>query len=213
MGFRSHCPAEVVLTTFCPNGKPHASTTGAWAKGNLILLKIFTDTQTFRNLIHSRAAVINITPDRELLVKLALKDLLNFSVRELEFGKSKFVNAPRLKKADGFIEVEVKNSRIEKVSDEFGVSEISYFETGVKHIDIRKPRLRVQVIDKSRPGVLRGAVLATKIIVAVKKGRTEKAREVFDLLSKISKRIKRPKEKLLMAKVVEALGRRYGWGE
>lgn len=214
IGLTEEPPAEIVLTTFGPGGSPHASTMGVRASGeSKVLLRVFTDTITFLNLSRSGAAVINIVRDPEILAKLALKDLLDFEEVYLRFKNSKCVNAPQLENADAIVEIEIKTSQKEKISDELGALEVAHFEAEVKYIGMQNPNVRP--LRRSESLAIESAILATKIIEAMKKGREEIARDIFDKLSEHKKRseLNTPdsKDSRLITKIVDSLARRFGW--
>jgi hypothetical protein len=212
LGLLKGTPAEVVLSTFGPEGTPHASAMGVRVQtGSKVFLKVFTDTVTFRNLATSRAAVVNIVGDVELLVRLALKGLLESG--GLRFKKSRCVNAPRLKEADAFVEVEVKSLRREQVVDELGASEVVHVETEVKCIEVGKPG--IHPFRRSESFVVESAILATRAMEAAKRGREEIARKIFQELSSIQARCERmapgTKDLRLITEIAEALRRRFNW--
>jgi hypothetical protein len=212
LGLSEGIPAEIVLTTYCPDGKPHASTMGVRiGVESKVLLRVFAGTRTFHNLLKSRAAVINVVRDPELLTKLALKNLFNFDPGTLKFGRSGHVNAPKLEEAEAFVEIEVGPPRLDRVSDELGTSEVGHFEGEVKNI--HAGRAGVRALRRTESPVVDSAVLATKIATAVEKGKRGLAEGMFEKLKK--RRGAAPpgsKEHHLITELVELLGRRYGWG-
>ncbi len=206
--------AEIVLTTYGPDGKPHASTMGVKAAaGSKVLLRVFSDTQTFRNLVSTGGAIINIVRDTGLLAGLALKDLLNFDVSELKFVSSKCVNAPRLKDGEAFVEIEVQNFRKGQVTDQLGTSEVGYFETKVKCVEVGN--LGVRAIRRTESIGVESAILATKIIEAMKKKKKKISYQMFHKLLKYKEDYKRgspnSKDYPVIEKIVAALSRRFGW--
>lgn len=216
IGLTERSSAEIVLTTFHQNGTPHASAMGVRVSGeSKVLLRIFTNTVTFQNLLRSGAAVINVVRDPEILAKLALKDLFDFEEADLRFKSSKCVNAPHLEKADTFVEIEIKTLQKEKISDELGASEVAHFEAEVKYIDVQNPNVRP--LRRSESLVIESAILATKIMEAMRRGRKEIAKTIFNKLSKHKKRSELvtpdSKDSRLITKIVSSLARRFGWQE
>ena len=180
-------PAEIVLTTFYPDGRPHASTMSARADGNSkVLLRIFTSTNSFQNISRTKAAVINIVRDVELLAGLALKDLLNFGESRLSFKSSKCVNAPRLVGADAWVEIEVEEIRKYQISDELGPSEVAYLTAGVRDIEVGNPT--THPFKRSESFVIESAILATRILEALKRGREKTAKEMLNKLAEYQKK-------------------------
>ena len=178
IGLTRQSPAEIVLTTFSPDKKPHASVVGVRAMGgSRVLLRIFTNTRTFRNILQSRAAVINIVRDVNLLASLALKGFLRFGKIALKFEKSGHVNAPRLAKTDARVEIEVEKVERTKISDEIGSSEVAYVTARVKNIEVINPS--IHPFKRSEFFVIESAILATQIKEALKNGRDEVAKKKF----------------------------------
>src|SRR4030042_727868 len=63
---------------------------------------------TYKNLQRKRCAVINVTSNAELFFRTAFKEANNDGEMPLEwFEKAETVDAPRLRMADAFIEVNV----------------------------------------------------------------------------------------------------------
>lgn len=182
IGLTKHSSAEIVLTTFSPEKKPHASVVGVMAIGSSrVLLKIFTNTRTFKNIIQSRAAIINILRDLDLLASLALKGFRRFGKIALKFRKSEHVNAPILAKTDARVEVEVERVKRAKISDEIGSSEVAYITARVKNIEVINPS--IHPFKRSEFFVIESAILATRIKEALKNGRDEVAKKKFLELS------------------------------
>ncbi len=178
IGLTKQSPAEIVLTTFSPDKRPHASVIGIRTIGkSKVLLRIFTDTRTFRNLLQSRAAVINIVRDVNLLASLALKEFPGFGKIALKFEKSGHVNAPKLAKTDARVEVEVEEVERAKISDEIGSSEVAYITARVKNIEVINPS--IHPFKRSEFFVIESVILATRIKEALKNGRDEVAKKKF----------------------------------
>lgn len=178
IGLSGQSPAEIVLTTFSPDKRTHASVVGIRAIGkSKVLLRIFTNTRTFRNILQSRAAVINIVKDVNLLASLALKRFPRFGDFKLKFKKSGHVNAPRLAKTDARVEVEVEKVERTKISDEIGSSEVAYITARVKNIEVINPS--IHPFKRSEFFVIESAILATRIKEALKNGRDEVAKKKF----------------------------------
>jgi hypothetical protein len=190
VGITEESPAEVILTTFSPSGRPHASVMGVMARGkSAVVLKVFTYTKTFQNFRRSKAAVINIVRNVELLSSIALKDLLGFDEDALEFKKSKHVNAPRLEGADAWVEVEIQRMERKKISDEIGSSEVAHITAKVKNIEILNPG--VHPLRRPESFAIEAAVLATRIREALKNNRRETAKKLFLELKEYEKKCRR----------------------
>lgn len=213
IGLTEESPAEVVLTTFSTSRRPHASVMGVWAREKLnVVLEVFTDTETFQNLFQSKAAVINIVRDVELLSSIALRDLLGFDEGSLKFERSKHVNAPRLEGADAWVEVKVKGVRKEKISDEVGISEVAKVTARVKNIEVLNPGARP--FKRSELFAIEAAVLTTRIKEAIKNDRRGTAKRLFLELKEYQRRCRRvaPRswELNLITKIIDSLKTKVG---
>lgn len=208
VGLTEGSPAEVVLTTFSSNGRPHASAMGVKTRGkSKVALTVFTNTKTFQNLLRSKAAVINIVKDAEFLVSLALKDLLGFNENTLKFKKSEHVNAPKLEEADAYVEIETEKVEKAKISDEVGSSEVAYITTRIKNIEVLNPS--VHPFKRSELFMIESAVLATRIGEALKNDRKEAAERLFLELSKYEDKCRRiaphSRELNLITRIINSL--------
>lgn len=190
IGLAKQSPAEIVLTTFSSDKKPHASVAGVVATGrSRVLLRIFTKTRTFQNIIRWRAAGINIVRDVNLLASVALKGIPRFDKFSPKFEKSNHVNAPRLAEADAHLEIEVESVKIENISDEIGTSEVAYITASVKNIGVVNPSIRP--FKRSEFFVIESAILATRIWEAFKNGRNEIAKKKLIELDEYVERCRR----------------------
>lgn len=208
IGITRETPGEIVLTTYYPDGKAHSSVIGVRASNkSKIFLKIFIDTKTFRNISETKAAVINVTRNAELLTNIALKDLLKFNERRLNFESSRFVNAPRLVDADAYVEIEVKDIRVSTLSDEIGTSKVAQIRANVKNIEVRNQK--IHPFRRSELYLIESAVLATRVMEALRRGKRVIARKFLARLNDIRKECERiaPKSKdsHLITRIVNSL--------
>ncbi len=108
LGFSKGMIVETIVSTYGRNGKPNAAPMGAVMHNNqTITMKVFHSSQTYKNLLSTKCAVVNVTSDAELFYNTAFKE----ANPTLESGyiKAQTVNAPRLKSADATIEVSVSS--------------------------------------------------------------------------------------------------------
>jgi hypothetical protein len=213
IGLTEGSPAEIVLTTFSFNGRPHASAMGVRARGkSKVVLAVFTNTKTFKNFLRSKVAVINIVKDVEFLVSLALKDLLGFNENTLKFKKSEHVNAPKLEEADAYVEIETEKVEKAKISDEVGSSEVAYITARIKNIEVLNPS--VHPFKRSEFFMIESAVLATRIREALKNDRKEAAERLFLELNKYGDKCRRiapnSRELNLITRIINSLKREMG---
>ena len=180
LGLDERSPSEIVLSTFLPNGSPHASVVGVKVKGDGVVFRVFTDTRTYENLVGRRAAVINIIRDVRLMAKLALKRLTGFDTGGLSFTGSTRVDAPKLEGAEAHLEIEVKSIDREEISDELGPSEVAEILGEVKGAEIQSPAVRP--FKRSEFLVIESAVLASRIAEADRRGKRSVAKALREEL-------------------------------
>ncbi len=101
IGFEKGVLVEAIVSTYCPDNSPYAAAMGCQTKdGETLLLRPFTNTQTYKNLLSRKSLVVNITHDPELFYKVVFGE-------ELGFEKSRKVDAPVVKDACAWIEATV----------------------------------------------------------------------------------------------------------
>lgn len=159
-------PGEVILSTLNPDSSPHAATVGAWTEGELVEMRLFHPSTSLSNLRREGEGVLNVTDDADLLVRLALKNLL--PPPKLEFLPSSTVKAPRLRGARGYAELRVRGVEEEVVEDELGTSLASRITCEVRRVEVVSPHVRP--FFRSELSLLEAAVLASRILVARERG-------------------------------------------
>jgi hypothetical protein len=109
LGFLKGVIAETVVSTYSDDGQPNAAPMGAIMDSlQRIVIRIYTSSLTYKNLQRKRCAVINVTSNAELFFRTAFKEANPDGEMPLEwFEKAETVDAPRLRMADAFIEVNV----------------------------------------------------------------------------------------------------------
>jgi hypothetical protein len=99
---------------------------------------------------------------------------------------------------------------METVSNELGDSELGNFEGEVKHVEVRNPAAKV--LKRSESPAIEAAVLATKIVEGMRKGKQEVAKKFFGKLIDVGGSTDLdPEERQLMGELVKLLGGRFGW--
>lgn len=107
LGFLENVIVEAIISTYNPNNEPNAAPMGIiMNEKKQLLIRPFINTRTYQNIVRNGCAVINITSKAELYYQTTFKD----GKIPLEwFESAKLVNAPRLKKADAYLETSVIN--------------------------------------------------------------------------------------------------------
>ncbi|MBS7268942.1 MAG: DUF447 family protein [Candidatus Freyarchaeota archaeon] len=104
-----NCVYETIFTTYDRSSKPNAAPMGIITPDmEKIVAKIFTSSQTYRNIKEQRCAVINIINDMALFYRTSLDKK---SLEKEIFKYSKTVNAPILASALAYMEVTVDDMR------------------------------------------------------------------------------------------------------
>jgi hypothetical protein len=109
LGFSKGIIVETVVSTYDVDGQPNAAPMGAIMTGlQLLVLKIYTSSLTYKNLQSKRCAVVNVTSDAEVFYRTAFKEGNLNGRQPLEwFEKAETVDAPRFRAADAYVEVAV----------------------------------------------------------------------------------------------------------
>lgn len=112
-GFVKKAIMETIVTTYDVKGEPNAAPMGVEMKNTQhIIIRPYLSSSTCKNLQSKKCAVINITSDPELYYRTAFKETFPQGRMPVEwFEKAEVVDAPRLRRADAFIEVFVLNMR------------------------------------------------------------------------------------------------------
>jgi hypothetical protein len=109
LGFLKRVIMEAIISTYYADGRPNAAPMGVEAQdAQHVFVRPYISSSTCKNLHLKRCAVINITSNPEVYYRTAFKENFEGGVPLEWFEKAKFVDAPRLVVADGFIEVSVK---------------------------------------------------------------------------------------------------------
>jgi hypothetical protein len=109
LGFSKGIIVETVVSTYDVDGQPNAAPMGAIMTGlQLLVLKIYTSSLTYKNLQSKRCAVVNVTSDAEVFYRTAFKEGKLNGRQPLEwFEKAETVDAPRFRAAEAYVEVAV----------------------------------------------------------------------------------------------------------
>jgi hypothetical protein len=110
LGFSTGMICETIVSTYNPDGTPNAAPMGAIMQDDeqQLIINIFNNSNTHQNLQATKCAVINLTNNIEVFYKTAFKEANSNGKLPVEwFEKAKVVWAPKLRLADGSIEVKV----------------------------------------------------------------------------------------------------------
>lgn len=109
MGFVKNWIVETIVSTYDGNHVPRAAPMGATMVGrNRLTLKPYTNTATYRNLREKECGVVNITSEPLSYFKTLFKNFYRRSEGfHRMFEQADSVDAPRLKEANAYAEVQV----------------------------------------------------------------------------------------------------------
>jgi hypothetical protein len=171
-GFQKGCIVEVIVSTYGADGKPNAAPMGATMQNESeIALKLFNSTLTLKNLKLTKAAVLNVTSDINLFYKTTFKEVNpEGKLSQDLFTKSKTVNAPKLKAAEGTVEVTVKALTAIDNERTMAVCELQYLDS---------QELPTKAYCRAHAATIESLIHATRIKVFIK---DEKRRETVEKL-------------------------------
>ena len=191
-----NCIYETIFTTYNNDFKPNAAPIGISTPDmKKIIAKLYTSSQTYRNISEKKCAVINITNDLSLFYQTSI-DKKSLERETKIFEKSKIIDAPILIPASAYIEANVESIRkIDK--DRFKI----IFR--IIHSEILDPCATPMC---RAPGlILESIIHATRIESYTCKGEQKKAEQLIDLVKNyrelINRIAKRTKYEELMDKI------------
>jgi hypothetical protein len=109
LGFVRGVIFETIVSTYSPDGRPNAAPMGVISEDmRHVIISPFKTTQTYTNLKDCGFAVINFVADASTFYKTAFKNETEDSAYgDAFFKKAEFVDAPKLKEVEAFLEVSV----------------------------------------------------------------------------------------------------------
>jgi len=109
LGFIKNMQFEAIVSTYGEDSLPNAAPMGVMIKSmHRLIIKPYTISQTYSNLLLRRYAVVNLTSDPMIFYRTAFKDANPDNKVPLEwFERSSLVDAPKLKNVNMSIEVKI----------------------------------------------------------------------------------------------------------
>jgi len=193
LGFTRGCTVETIVATRSPDGSPSAAPMGVTRMGSDILeIKPFKSSSTYRNLSRNGDACVNVTGDPELFLVTAFKheDLHGFKAARVDDDLS-------LGSADASISVQALSGS--DISEDRG-----RFLCQAGSVKVHRPLPRV--FSRGRAGAIDAVVHATRIRAYLSMERprdVEKLNKRFDECKEIVKRVSAPNS--VEARVIQAL--------
>lgn len=109
LGFAPGLIVETVVSTYNPNRQPTAAPMGVTLdEDGRLVIRPFTDTQTFKNLQSRRQCTVNLTADPRIFFHAAFKGKKPcIGIPPDRFEKAEKVDAPWLRGVDAYLEASV----------------------------------------------------------------------------------------------------------
>ena len=196
-GFIPGAVMEAVVSTCDEDGRPNAAPMGV-TSGDLrtLIIRPYLNTTTYRNLKVSRCAVVNITLDPWLFYITALKEVNPEGVLPLKlFDKAEKVKAPRLKDAQGFIEVNVIDIK------EVGKRGIVKCEV----VYAKAKRMPARLYCRGAYAAIEAVIHATRVKEALAAGNVEEAMRLEGLIKYYRDLVRRVSRGTTYEAVIEGL--------
>ena len=182
LGFSRGCIVETIVTTRRPDGSPSAAPMGITRTGPDILeIKPFKSSATYRNLLTSPEACVNVTNDPELFLVTAFKR----EIRE-EFARPLIQDDLSLEAAEATVFVEVLSCR--DISEDRGC-----FVARAHSIEVHRPLPRV--FSRGRAEAIEAIVHSTRVETYLRMGRrldVEKLNKRFSECKEVVERVSSP---------------------
>ncbi|MGQ9719158.1 MAG: DUF447 domain-containing protein [Nitrososphaerales archaeon] len=166
---------ETIVSTYDSNGEPNAAPMGVMTDGlQRLMITPYITTQTYRNLVLHRCAVVNITSEPVIYYATSFKEddpdkraFLNL------FEKADLINAPRLRNADAYIEVKVRQIGVKK--------DRAKVLCGVEKV-YPVAKIPPKAYCRAPFAVIESIIHATKIKVFLSNGEKERTEELINLV-------------------------------
>jgi hypothetical protein len=178
LGFSRDIIAETIISTYNAQRQANAAPMGVTIKNaKQIVLRIYTSSLTYKNLQVKRCAVVNVVTDPDLFYQTAFKCDETKGGLPLEwFEKTKLVDAPRLLKAEAYVEVVV--DAVRPLKD--GRAEIT-----CKVKLIRASKILPKVYCRASFATIEAIIHATRVEVFMKHGDRQKKKQALKLIELI----------------------------
>ena len=109
LGFVKGIICETLVSTYTNQGYPNIAPMGVIGlDSKKIMIKIYKSSNTYKNLVSKRCAIVNLSSDPSLFYQSAMKETNSKDVISIDlFEKGDLVDAPKLKTAEATLEVTI----------------------------------------------------------------------------------------------------------
>jgi hypothetical protein len=171
---------EIILSTYSDEGQPNAAPMGIkFIRKKRVFIKLFKRTRTLNNIMKRRCAIANVTSDPFLFYRTTFKEKNQLSPNY--FSRSKIIDAPYLRSADGYIQLTLVTCKHKR----------SYVETEfhIKRINLKK--IRSNLYSRGGHAVIEAIIHSTRIKEFLAKGKTKKTNNLIQLVNHYKELIQR----------------------
>ncbi|MCP8323620.1 MAG: DUF447 family protein [Candidatus Methylarchaceae archaeon HK02M2] len=177
LGFIKNCLFEAIISTYGSDCMPNAAPMGVMTDDmRQLIIKPYTKSQTFKNILLRKCAVVNLSANPIVYYETAFKDVnLDNKFSSEWFEKSDLIDAPKLKKyVDICIEVNIIGAEdIEKDRARFlcKIEKIDSIRSAYPRVYCRAPFALIESI-----------IHATRIEVFLSNKEKKRAEELINLV-------------------------------
>lgn len=170
LGFSREGIAEAIVTTYNEDGSPNAAPMGVLSDGRQkVVLKVGRETDTRENILRGGFFVVNVASDPLLFLRTALTGWRRAGEEvEVPEVRPSDVEAPFLRDADAYLEVELRKFRNYTREDELGRRRLTLVEGEVTGVRVLKALPRA---------LNRGTCAVIELAVELSRGRSENMQE------------------------------------
>ena len=204
LGFIKKGLVEAIVCTFDVSRRPNAAPMGISSEDmSSLILKPFTCTQTYRNLLSNRCATINITSDPEIYSRTLFKDSNSEdTISRNWFSDAKMVDAPYLRMADAYIEARVMDVRGSDTRRATVKCEV------VRIIEQGKGKSKAYC--RATFATIESLIHATRIEASIREGKNNTAEELINLVQYYANLVNRVAPESIYSTLMEDIQRRIG---
>ncbi len=160
---------EAIATTFNKNKKPNSAAIGIYAKNfRTIVIELYKTSKTYKNILREMEFAVNFTDNISLFYKSSI------SKRGLRYLKSKKINAPILREADGYLELRI--IKIKDLDDKVRIESelvdpnqkvinflIGHKNFALQNFSCSKINKKINLVNRAKSLALESIINATKI--------------------------------------------------
>jgi hypothetical protein len=171
---------EIILSTYCDDGQPNAAPMGIkFLRNKRVFIRLFKGSRTLNNIMKRKCAIANVTSDPFLFYETTFKEKNQLSPNY--FSRSKIVDAPYLRSADGYVQMTLETFKPKR----------SYVETkfNIKVVTLKKNRS--DLYSRGSHALIEAIIHSTRIKEFLAQGNTKKTNKLIQLVNHYKELIER----------------------